>query len=227
MTVKKIYLFRHGETQWNVAGRMQGRLDSPLTDRGRQQALAHGRLVTQLMTPECCWVSSANRTRDTADLINRSLGVPLLYSDNLVERDCGRWSGKTLDEVRSEYPDDYSARNVDAYYHRPGGGENIPDLVERFTSLLDQWQQPECLGIVTHGVVSRAVLGYFLDLSADQVGQIKHPNALLYELSFEGNEVSVCHYWAELQSDGQTYEHSGKSVAGLCEQLPQQAQASE
>jgi hypothetical protein len=49
----------------------------------------------------------------------------------------------------------------------------------------------------------------------------------LYELSFEGNEVSVCHYWAELQSDGQTYEHSGKSVAGLCEQLPQQAQASE
>jgi broad specificity phosphatase PhoE len=92
---------------------------------------------------------------------------------------------------------------------------------------LDQWQQPECLGIVTHGVVSRAVLGYFLDLSADQVGQIKHPNALLYELSFEGNEVSVCHYWAELQSDGQTYEHSGKSVAGLCEQLPQQAQASE
>ena len=41
---RKIYLFRHGETQWNVAGKMQGRLDSPLTERGREQALAHGRL---------------------------------------------------------------------------------------------------------------------------------------------------------------------------------------
>ena len=39
---RKIYLFRHGETEWNVAGKMQGRLDSPLTERGREQALAHG-----------------------------------------------------------------------------------------------------------------------------------------------------------------------------------------
>ena len=40
---RRIYLFRHGETEWNVAGKMQGRLDSPLTERGRQQALAHGK----------------------------------------------------------------------------------------------------------------------------------------------------------------------------------------
>ena len=45
---RKIYLFRHGETQWNVVGKMQGRLDSPLTERGREQALAHGRLLAQL-----------------------------------------------------------------------------------------------------------------------------------------------------------------------------------
>ena len=47
MMARKIYLFRHGETEWNVAGKMQGRLDSPLTERGRQQALAHGKLLAQ------------------------------------------------------------------------------------------------------------------------------------------------------------------------------------
>ncbi len=227
MTAKKLYLFRHGETQWNVAGRMQGRLDSPLTERGRQQALAHGRLVNQLARPDCCWVSSASRTRNTADLINQSLGVPLHYSDSLVERDCGSWSGKTLEQVQQEYPQDWAARNADAYHHRPGGGENIPDLVKRFTSLMNQWTQPECLGIVTHGVVSRAALSHFLGLPAHQVGQIKHPNALVYELTFDADRVSVCHYWAELQPDGRSYEHSGESIEGLCAQALHQGLASE
>ena len=66
---RKIYLFRHGETEWNVAGKMQGRLDSPLTERGRQQALAHGRLLAKLPPPDCYWVSPAGRTRATAHLI--------------------------------------------------------------------------------------------------------------------------------------------------------------
>jgi len=76
MMARKIYLFRHGETEWNVAGKMQGRLDSPLTERGRQQALAHGKLLAELPPVECLWVSTANRTRATADFINASYRRP-------------------------------------------------------------------------------------------------------------------------------------------------------
>lgn len=227
MTVRKLYLFRHGETQWNVAGRMQGRLDSPLTERGEQQALAHGRLLEDLSAPECFWVSTANRTRHTADLINLGVQRPLHYSDDLVERDCGLWSGKTLEQVQSEYPDDWAQREVNAYHHRPGGGENIPDLVARFSRLFEQWQQPSCLAIVTHGVVSRAMLGHFLDLPDDRVASIRHPNELFYELSFDGEHRSVRYYQADPHTNGSAFAHSGEAIEGLCEGAPRQGQASE
>ena len=73
---RKIYLFRHGETEWNVAGKMQGRLDSPLTERGREQALAHGRQLAQLAIPDCSRASSPGRTRATAELIPEPLLPP-------------------------------------------------------------------------------------------------------------------------------------------------------
>ena len=162
---RKIYLFRHGETEWNVAGKMQGRLDSPLTERGREQALAHGRLLAQLPPPDCYWVSSAGRTRATADLIHTSVQAPQHFSDALLERDCGTWSGKTPTQVREQHPDEWALLQADVHHYRPGGGENLPDLVARFRELLMQWQQPDCLAIVTHGVVSRAILGHFLRLN--------------------------------------------------------------
>ena len=224
---RKIYLFRHGETQWNVAGKMQGRLDSPLTERGREQALAHGRLLAQLPSPDCYWVSSAGRTRATADLIHTSVRAPQHFSDALLERDCGTWSGKTPTQVREQHPDEWAQLQADVHNYRPGGGENLPDLVARFRALLMQWQQPDCLAIVTHGVVSRAILGHFLRLNEQQIRQIKHPNALFYELSFSADGLNVQHYLADLCDDGTRFEHGGIPLDGICEVLPPQAVSGE
>jgi len=223
MMARKIYLFRHGETEWNVAGKMQGRLDSPLTERGRQQALAHGKLLAQLPPVECLWVSSANRTRATAEFINARIDAPQLFSDALLERDCGTWSGKTPAQVQREFPDEWLRLQNDAHNHRPGGGENLPDLMARFRQLLVDWPQPECLGIVTHGVVSRAILGCLLDLTPQQMRQVKHPNALFYELTVESDQIGVQHYLADMQDDGLSFSHSGRAIDGICEYLPIQA----
>ena len=224
---RKIYLFRHGETEWNVAGRMQGRLDSPLTERGREQALAHGRQLAQLGTPDCYWVSSAGRTRATAKLIHESVQAPQHFSDALLERDCGIWSGKTPEQVRLEHANEWAQLQADAHHHRPGGGENLPDLLARFRKLLMGWQQPDCLAIVTHGVVSRAILGHFLRLNEQQIRRVKHPNALFYELTFSQGSVGVKHYLAERFGSGLRFEHSGSAVAGICEELPPQAVSGE
>jgi len=224
---RRIYLFRHGETEWNVAGKMQGRLDSPLTERGGQQAMAHGRLLAGLPSPDCLWVSSAGRTRATAELLNASVQVPMHFSDALVERDCGTWSGKTPSQVRAEHGAEWAQLQQDAYRYRPGGGENLPDLMQRFRDLLDQWPLPECLGIVTHGVVSRAILGHFLQLSEEQIRQVKHPNALFYELSFVNDDIQVRYYLADQHSQGSGFEHSGQAIDGICEELPPQAVSGE
>lgn len=224
---RKIYLFRHGETEWNVAGKMQGRLDSPLTERGREQALAHGRQLTQLAIPDCYWVSSAGRTRATADLIHGSAQAPQHFSDALLERDCGTWSGKTLEQVQREHAHEWAQLQADAHHHRPGGGENLPDLLARFRELLLRWQQPDCLAIVTHGVVSRAILGHFLRLNEEQIRRVKHPNALFYELTFNQGSVGVKHYLADNCGNGSRFEHSGAPVDGICEQLSPQAVSGE
>ena len=223
MMARKIYLFRHGETEWNVAGKMQGRLDSPLTERGRQQALAHGKLLAELSPVECLWVSTANRTRATADFINARIAAPQYFSDALLERDCGTWSGKTPAQVQQEFPDEWSRLQNDAHNHRPGGGENLPDLMARFRQLLADWPQPDCLGIVTHGVVSRAILGCLLDLTPQQIRQVKHPNALFYELTVQPGQIEVRHYLADMHRDGLSFSHSGQAIDGICEQLPPQA----
>jgi len=99
--------------------------------------------------------------------------------------------------------------------------------VARFRALLMQWQQPDCLAIVTHGVVSRAILGHFLRLNEQQIRQIKHPNALFYELSFSADGVNVQHYLADLCDDGTRFEHGGIPLDGICEVLPPQAVSGE
>ena len=153
--------------------------------------------------------------------------TPQHFSDALLERDCGTWSGKTPAQVQQEFPDEWSQLQSDAHNHRPGGGENLPDLMARFRQLLIDWPQPECLGIVTHGVVSRAILGCLLDLTPQQIRRVKHPNALFYELTFEGGQISVRHYLADMLSDGLSFSHSGQAINGICEQLPPQAVSGE
>ena len=224
---QKIYLFRHGETEWNVAGKMQGRMDSPLTARGGEQCLAHGRLIAQLDPVSCFWVSSAGRTRASADLISQTVAAPQHFTDALLERDCGSWAGKTPVQVQQQVPGEWAQLQADAFNYRPGGGENLPDLTKRFRQLLAAWPPPDRLGIVTHGVVSRAILGHFLGLSHEDIRAVKHPNALFYELTFVGEQVVVRHYMADASEDGSCFEHSGSPIEGICTQLPLSAVSGE
>lgn len=217
MKSKVVYVLRHGQTEWNLAGRMQGRMDSPLTALGEAQADAHGALLKSLGGVDELWVSSANRTRATAALVNKHLTAPMRYSDHLLERDCGTWSGKTLEEVAASEPDNWSVRKSDPYHHRPGGGENLLDLGRRFNRLLDDFEPVERLAIVAHGVVSKAILQHFLGLDEAQTIAVKHPNSLLYRLSVGVSGVKVTHFVAQASgaSQGLDLQHTAQPVEGV------------
>lgn len=194
--MKRLFLLRHGQTEWNVEQRMQGRLDSALTKVGQQQAITHGGALQSLGGVEHLFVSPAGRTQETAYLINSFLGAPMSFEEELLERDCGTWSGLTIDEIQQRFPTEWDARDADPFDYRPPGGENLVDLVDRVQGFLDElFALPyETIAIVTHGIMSRAILFRLLSLSKGMANRVRHPNNLFYQLDFDPTEIKPAHF---------------------------------
>lgn len=184
MSPKTVYILRHGQTHWNLARRMQGRMDSALTELGRIQADIHGRTLARLGGVDAIVASPLGRTRETAALANVHLQVPVRFEPALMERDCGEWSGLTLDEIAAAYPAEWQARQHDPYFHRPPGGESLEDMEVRVRGFLDSLERgaERTLALVTHGVMSRVILKRLLALDPVEAGRVRHPNDLFYRL---------------------------------------------
>ena len=114
-------LIRHGQTDWNLAARMQGRTDIPLNETGREQAL----LAASALAAEPWDVvvsSPLERARETAALIGSALGVPLGASyDDLIEQDFGQAEGTLVAELDVRWPDrDFAGKEPDEEVGRRG-----------------------------------------------------------------------------------------------------------
>jgi len=175
---------------------MQGRLDSPLTARGRMQADVHGVTIKSLGGAETMIVSPLGRTRQTADIVNDHLRVPRRYEAALMERDCGVWSGMTAEEIAVSYPDGWQARSRHPYFHRPPGGESLQDMRARVSGFLgDLMGRSESrLVLVTHGIMSRVIIGHFQELTPEATVTVRHPNELFYRLEIGRDSISASHF---------------------------------
>ncbi len=92
-----LLLVRHGETDWNAAGRLQGHTDRPLSDYGREQAR---RLADELASEEldAIYASDLARARETAEIVGSRLDLPVVLDPDLREKDWGTWEGLTSTE---------------------------------------------------------------------------------------------------------------------------------
>jgi broad specificity phosphatase PhoE len=95
--VTRLLLVRHGETDWNAEGRLQGQTDRPLSDFGRRQArqLAEDLADEKL---EAIYASDLSRARETAEIVGERLGLPVALDADLREKDWGTWEGLTAVE---------------------------------------------------------------------------------------------------------------------------------
>ena len=194
--MQQLYIVRHGQTEWNVEGRMQGRYDSPLTQQGREQARANGALIKTLGGVDQLLVSPSGRTTETAYLINSYAQAPLDFADELMERDCGEWSGLTIDEIEERYPQAWAARESDPFWYKPPEGENLNDMGLRVESLLSSLSHlgvPR-IALVTHGVMSKVILKFFLALGEVECVRVRHPNDLVYRLTFHPERIETEHF---------------------------------
>jgi len=156
----KIYLTRHGQTEWNLEGRMQGRLNSDLTELGKAQASWLGRrLDEEKIDVICC--STSGRAIETAEIIRGSRAINIDKYDGLMEFDAGEWQGMKHEDVEGNYSEDYHR-----FWHKPeefqsDHQEDFEQIMDRGRKTLDEIThkyQGKNILIVSHGVLLKGIL---------------------------------------------------------------------
>ena len=185
----ELLVLRHGETEWNAAGRLQGGLDSPLTPRGQAQARAMGaHLAARGVTAAThrLVASPQGRARATAGLVMP--GASALLDDRLREIGMGEWSGLTMDEIARRWP---ATRGLDlvAFYAAIPGGERFDDLWARVRGVLDAITGPTVL--VTHGITARFLCAAALGQGPAGLASFPGGQGVIHRLGPEGHEVLV------------------------------------
>lgn len=173
MALPPLLIMRHGETIWNAERRMQGRLDSPLTERGRRQAGEMGLMLRDLGEDWSKWqarVSSAGRARETAELALRFTGLEPEFDDRLVEVDVGAFQGRLKSDIEDAHPNLFQNPEGLGWHVRVPGGETLQDMETRLVSVLRDLESPTV--IVSHGVAIKVLVGVALGLDESEMAGV-------------------------------------------------------
>ena len=166
----EILVLRHGQTEWNAAGRLQGHLDSPLTEIGLRQAQRQNETLLDYDLDGFRFITSPQgRARKTAQLALAGIVAEIETSEELKEINMGQWSGITRAEIAAERKIRLQDLGELQIYDWTPGGETIAQLFARCAKFLVQLTGPAVL--VTHGMTSLCLrlcaLGWGLDRLAD------------------------------------------------------------
>ncbi|MEW5810112.1 MAG: glucosyl-3-phosphoglycerate phosphatase [Actinomycetota bacterium] len=175
MTVRKLVMLRHGQTEYNAGSRMQGQLDTDLSDLGREQATAAAEALAKRQ-PLLIVSSDLRRALDTAVALGDQCGLPVTVDARLRETHLGDWQGMTHLEVDDVAPGARLAWRDDARW-APHGGESRVDVADRSLPLVRELVtgQPEWgadgserpVVLVAHGGLIAALTAALLGLPVD------------------------------------------------------------
>lgn len=181
----RIFLLRHGETDWNANGTLQGSTDIPLNARGLEQAEAAAAALAPRLGGEARIIASPlSRARATAEALARVIGAEVHLDERLVERHYGVWEGMSHGEIDEGFPEER------ARWHRGeeplvDGYEGHDSVAERMGACLREHSAGAPGGsivFVSHGSALRVGIGVLLGLPAGSVGIGGIPNAHWSEL---------------------------------------------
>jgi probable phosphoglycerate mutase len=193
-----LYYIRHGETDYNVEGRLQGRRDIPLNARGRAQARECGVVLRDLFArdrreaSDFAYVASPlQRARSTMELLRPTLGLdPHSYGvdDRLMEISYGEWEGLTLPEIEARMPGMLARRERDKWDFSPPGGESYRALARRIGEWYDSLAQDAV--VAAHGGGARVLMALFKLLPRDEATHAQIAQGVVYVFA----DGKVAHY---------------------------------
>ncbi len=164
MTLRRLVLWRHGETDYNASGRMQGQLDSVLTDVGRNQARFAVPALARF-SPDVVVASDLKRATDTATIFTEASGVPLRFDKRLRETNLGLWQGMTGAEVDEQWPGARQVWQTDSTWTPPGGEARVEVAARAYEVVADLDESDEDTAVLcAHGGLITALTGHLLEL---------------------------------------------------------------
>ena len=175
-----LLVLRHGETLWNRDGRLQGALDSPLTDKGRAQAGRQQQILHGFGVGGWHWYCSPQgRAATTAQIAQLGNGTQITRDDRLREIGLGEWAGRLRAELAAEHPHVFESDDLSWYHHAPDG-EGIAALADRATHFLTSLRGPSV--IVTHGITSRVLRCLALSVPYEAFGTLEGGQGIVYHI---------------------------------------------
>ncbi len=200
MSSTKLIIIRHGETLWNIEGKKQGQLDSPLTSLGIKQAKA----LAQRLTEESftvLYASDLGRAYETAEYIAARTNHKIFPEQRLRERNFGIFQGLTDKQIENEYPAEYNSYLTNRVDYVIPDGESLRQFYVRVTDFLESLttlHDGQIVAIVTHGGVIDGWFRYIFDLPLGTVRRAKLWNASINCIVHEDKGGWTLHTWGDV-----------------------------
>ena len=180
--MSKLYFVRHGESEWNVADKICGRTDIPLTKRGHEQAVETGKkIVADGIKADEILYSPLLRAADTAKHISEMTGIPPHMEPRLIEQNFGKYestarNGEEFQKAKQQFITRYD------------GGESMLHLAQRIYNLLDEIKAEsdhKTYILVAHNGISRVIQSYFYEMTNEEYATFGVKNCEVRRFDFE------------------------------------------
>jgi len=156
----KLYIVRHGETEWNRAGKLQGWKDAPLTEKGKKQAEALSERLEGIDF-DAVYSSPLGRTLKTAEIALDGMDLSVSTDERLKEINMGRWEGTEADKIKQMFPELYKDFWERPHLYEPEDGESFHEVQDRALSFLEETKEKHAdqkILIFSHGCTSKVLM---------------------------------------------------------------------
>ncbi len=182
----KLFLIRHGQSEWNKLNMIQGQKNTILTDLGREQALSLGnRLINEDI--DIIYASDLSRAYTTAKIISDVIHKPLISSESLREINFGPWEGLSIGEIQEKYNSEYSIWLREPQSLNMKGAETLQILQERVMKYIDHIideNKGKNIAVVSHGAALKALILGLLNIDISHYKNISLKNVSLSIIEF-------------------------------------------
>ncbi len=189
----RLFLFRHGLTDWNEQKKYQGQQDIPLNNKGCKQAEKAAKCLSD-RDIDLIYSSDLKRARKTAEIINNHHNLNIETKKELREINFGKWQGLTYQEIEEKYPESLKIWNRDPITNSPPAGETLKEFQNRvekgFNNIIQGVKEGNII-VVSHGGTIKVFLTSLLEMPSENHWQFNISSTGLSIIDFYENNKSV------------------------------------